>query len=76
MLFQWTKKLNRKIRLCTWRFNRDLWEFPRGIVMNYWRTEVNQGGSAPFAIKSYGRRKYFFVFLFAFWEARDLKVGV
>ena len=51
------KTHDRNIRLCTWRFNRILWEFPSGIVINCWRKEVNQGGSAPFAIESYGRRR-------------------
>ena len=48
------KSHERKIRLCTWRDRR---EFPCGIVINYWRKEVNQGDSAPFAIESYGSTK-------------------
>ena len=55
------KTLDRKIRLCTWRFNRNLLEFPRGIVINCWRKEVNQGGSAPFAIEDAG--KFFRIFI-------------
>ena len=56
MLFQWTKKITREGWLCTWRFKRDLWEFPDGIVINYRRKEVNQCGSAPFAKEWHGRR--------------------
>ena len=57
--FSVDKKLRRElqIRLCTWSFTRDLREFPSGIGINYWRKEVNQGGSAPFAIESYGRSR-------------------
>ena len=48
------KTHERKIRLCTWR---DWREFPCGTVINYWRKEVNQGGSATFAIETYGSTK-------------------
>ena len=56
MLFSGQKKLTREGWLCTWRFKRDLWEFPDGIVINYRRKEVNQCGSAPFAKEWHGRR--------------------
>ena len=49
------KTHDRKIRL--WSFKRDLLDFPNGIVINYRRKGVNQGGSAPFAREWYGRRR-------------------